>query len=248
MIDLQHITKTFHRGTVNELTALKNVNLKIDSSAFVVIVGSNGSGKSSLLNAIAGNLQVTEGKISVDNNEITHLKEHQRSKWIARIFQNPLMGTAPELTILENFRLASIRTQPKKFTIGTGEKFKKKIQEKISLLDLGLENKVGQLMGTLSGGQRQALTLLMAVMDETKILLMDEPAAALDPKTSGLLMTLADKIIREFHLTALLVTHQLKDALAYGDRLILMQEGMITKDLNQSEKSALQLNEIFNWF
>jgi putative ABC transport system ATP-binding protein len=248
MIELQHIRKIFHRGTANEVSALQDVNLKVDSSSFVVIVGSNGSGKSSLLNAIAGSLQVNEGKISVDNNNITHLKEHQRSKWIARIFQNPLMGTAPELSILENFRLASIRTQSKKFTIGTGEKFKKKIQDRISLLNLGLENKVGQPMGTLSGGQRQALTLLMAVMDETKILLMDEPAAALDPKTSELLMKLAEKIIREFHLTAFLVTHQLKDALTYGDRLILMQEGKITKDLNQSEKSSLQLNDLFNWF
>jgi len=248
MIELRHISKTFNRNTPNEVKALRDVNLKIDSSRFVVIIGSNGSGKSSLLNAIAGSIDVTEGKIVVDDHEITHLEEYQRSKWIARIFQNPLMGTAPGLSILESLRLASVRTQSKKFSIGTNEKFRKKIRDKISLLNLGLENKVDQLMGTLSGGQRQALTLLMAVMDETKVLLMDEPAAALDPKTAELLMNLADKIIREFHLTAFLITHQLKDALAYGDRLILMQEGIVTKDLGQSEKAALQLNDIFNWF
>ncbi len=248
MIELQHISKIFNRNTSNEVNALQDVTLKIDSSQFVVIVGSNGSGKSSLLNAIAGSVRVTTGKILVDGNEITHLKEHQRSKWIARIFQDPLMGTAPELSILENFRLASIRTQAKKFTIGTNEKFKKKVQDKISLLNLGLENKVDQQMGTLSGGQRQALTLLMSVMDETKVLLLDEPAAALDPKTAELLMKLADKIIKEFHLHAFLITHQLKDALAYGDRLLLMQEGMITKDLSQTQKSGLQLNDLFSWF
>ncbi len=248
MIELQHISKTFNRDTGNEVAALKDVQLKIAASQFVVMVGSNGSGKSTLMNSLAGNITVDEGKILIGNNNVTHLKEHERSKWIARIFQNPLMGTAPDLSILENFRLASLRTQSKKFTIGTNEKFRKKTQEKISLLNLGLENKIHQRMGTLSGGQRQALTLLMAVMDETKILLMDEPSAALDPKTSDLLMKLAEKIIREFQLTAIFITHELKDALTYGDRLILMQEGRIAKDLNQSEKSKLQLNELYRWF
>jgi putative ABC transport system ATP-binding protein len=248
MIELQHLGKTFNQGTPNEVKALQDVNLQIDSSEFVVIVGTNGSGKTSLLNAIAGSTPVSEGKILIDQHDITTLKEHERSKWIARIFQNPLMGTAPELSILENFRLASVRTQSKKFTIGTTDKFKMKIRDKISLLNLGLENKTDQLMGTLSGGQRQALTLLMAVMDETKILLMDEPAAALDPKTSELLMTLAQKMIREYQLTAFLVTHELKDALAYGDRLIFMKEGKIFKNINQCEKSKLQPNDVFSWF
>jgi putative ABC transport system ATP-binding protein len=248
VIKLQHISKTFNPGTANFVNALVDVNLEIEPFQFVVMVGSNGSGKTTLLNAIAGSIQINEGKIFVAKNEITRLKEHQRCKWIARIFQDPLMGTAPGLSVLENFRLASIRTQSKKLTIRTHEKFKQNVRERISLLNLGLENKVDQLMGTLSGGQRQALTLLMAAMDDTKILLMDEPAAALDPKTSELLMKLAEKIIREFKLTAFLVTHQLKDALAYGNRLILMREGMITKDLNQSEKSSLQLNDLYNWF
>lgn len=262
MIELQQVSKTYNRNTANEVKALRGISLTIMPGEFVVIVGSNGSGKSSLLNAVAGSIHVDAGKISIDGNEITHLKEYQRSRWIARIFQNPLMGTAPELTILENFRLASLRTRPKKLFIGTNEKFSKKIQEKISLLNLGLENKTDQLMGTLSGGQRQALTLLMAVIPtqlnerpqydtsqkQTNLLLMDEPAAALDPKTSDLLMNLAGKMIREFHLTTLFITHQLKDALAYGDRLILMQEGKIIKDLHKAEKSKLDLNTLYNWF
>ena len=248
MIELQHISKTFNRNSPNEISALKDINLKIDASQFVVVIGSNGSGKSTLLNSIAGNISIDNGRILVDNTEITNKKEYERSKWIARIFQNPLMGTAPELTILENFRLASLRTQSKKMSIGTNENFKKKTKEKISLLNLGLENKIDQPMGTLSGGQRQALTLLMATMDETKILLMDEPSAALDPKTADLLLQLANKIIREFRLTTLFITHQLKDALIYGDRLILMREGTIAKDLDPSQKSKLQLNEVYSWF
>ena len=248
MIELKHISKTFNQGTANELIALKDLSLKIEPSQFVLMIGSNGSGKSTLLNVLAGNVPVNEGKILIDGNDITQLKEHQRSKWIARIFQNPLMGTAPDLSILENFRLAALRTQSKKLITGTTEMFRRQTRDKISLLNLGLENKIDQQMGTLSGGQRQALTLLMAVMDEPKILLMDEPAAALDPKTSGVLMLLAEKIIREFNLTALLVTHQLKDVLSFGNRVIMMHEGSILKDLNKAEKSTLQVNDIYSWF
>jgi putative ABC transport system ATP-binding protein len=158
------------------------------------------------------------------------------------------MGTAPELTIVENFRLASLRTQSKKLSIGMDEKFKRKVRDKICLLNLGLENKLEQPLGTLSGGQRQALTLIMAVMDNVKILLMDEPAAALDPKTSELLMQLAEKIIREFNLTAILITHSMKDAIAYGDRIILMNEGKISKDIGKEEKSSLTLPQLYSWF
>ena len=248
MIELKHISKTFNQGTANELIALNDLSLKIESSQFVLMIGSNGSGKSTLLNVLAGNVPVNEGKILIDGNDITQIKEHQRSKWIARIFQNPLMGTAHDLSILENFRLAALRTQSKKLITGTTEMFRRQTRDKISLLNLGLENKIDQQMGTLSGGQRQALTLLMAVMDEPKILLMDEPASALDPKTSGVLMLLAEKIIREFNLTALLVTHQLKDVLSFGNRVIMMHEGSILKDLNKAEKSTLQVNDIYSWF
>jgi putative ABC transport system ATP-binding protein len=248
MIELRRISKTFNRNTANETKALHDVSILIKEKQFVVVLGSNGSGKSSLLNALAGSIRIDEGSIHIDGTDITRMKDYERSKWIARIFQNPLSGTAPDLSILENFRLASLRTRSKNFSIGTNEKFKKKIQDKIVMLNLGLENKLDQQMGSLSGGQRQALTLLMAVMDDTKILLMDEPAAALDPRTSDLLMKLTQKIVDEFHLTVMFITHQLKDALAYGDRLVLMQNGQIQKDLGQSEKPDLQLKELYSWF
>ena len=248
MIELTHITKTFNRNTAIETKALQDINLHIHSGQFVVIVGPNGSGKSTLLNAIAGSISIDSGKIMIGENDVTGMKDFQRSKWIARIFQNPLLGTAPELSILENFRLASLRTQTKKLIIGTNAKFRKRVRDKISILNLGLENKPDQLMGTLSGGQRQALTLLMAVMDETRILLMDEPAAALDPKTSDLLMKLAEKIVRDFQLTGILITHHLKYALTYGDRLILMQHGQISKDADRNEKEKLNLHDLNAWF
>jgi len=248
MIELRRVSKTFNRGTANEIHALKELNLSIRSSEFVVVVGSNGSGKSSLLNILAGSIRPDSGTLTIDSNDVTRLAEHERSKWISRVFQNPLTGTASDLTILENFRLAALRTQPKKFKIGTGEAFQKKIRDKISLLNLGLENKLQQPMGTLSGGQRQALTLLMATLDDTRVLLMDEPAAALDPKTADLLMNFASQLIRESGLTTVLVTHQLKDALHYGDRMLLMKDGSISKDIPSKEKSRLELSEIYEWF
>ena len=248
MIELRNISKAFNAGSAAEIRALQDINITIHHKEFVVVVGSNGSGKSTLLNIIAGNQKPDSGIILFEKKELNNLREHQRSKWIARIFQNPLMGTAPDLTILENFRLASLRTKSKTLTIGTKKKFRETVRERISILNLNLENKVDQPMGTLSGGQRQALTLIMAVMDDAKILLMDEPAAALDPKTSETLMTLAKKIITDFGLMAILVTHQMKDAIKYGNRIIQMAEGTIKKDLTGDEKMKLQLQDIYSWF
>jgi len=248
MIELRSINKTFNRGTVNETKALEEINLTIPDSEFIIVLGSNGSGKSSLLNALAGTITVDGGKILIDGREITALNDFQRSRWIARIFQNPVMSTASELSILENFRLASLRTKKKGFSIGTSRKFIEQVKEKISVLNLGLENKIDQPMGTLSGGQRQALALLMAVMDEAKILLMDEPAASLDPRTSELVLSLADKIIKEYKLTALCVTHQLKDALLFGTRIIQMQEGKVARDIFGNKKSKLQLSSVYSWY
>jgi putative ABC transport system ATP-binding protein len=248
MINLKEISKTFSPGTANQTTALKNISLKINAREFVVLVGSNGSGKSTLLNVMSGTTSVDHGDIYFDGVKVNHLKEHQRSKWIARVFQDPRAGTASGLSVLDNFRLAALRTQKKKLQIGTNKKFSETVKEKISMLGLGLENKTNQLMGTLSGGQRQALTLVMAVMDEARILLMDEPAAALDPKTADLLMKQADGIIKNFNLTCILITHSMKDAHAYGQRLLLMQDGRITKDLNENEKQSLTINEMYGWF
>jgi len=248
MIELRNISKTFNAGSAAEIKALQDINLSIKEKEFVVVVGSNGSGKSTLLNLIAGSQKPDRGTIAFEGKYVTRLQEHRRSKWIARIFQNPLMGTAPELTVLENFRLASLRTKNKTLSIGTDAKFREVVREKISMLNLNLENKLDQLIGTLSGGQRQALTLMMAVMDDAKILLMDEPAAALDPKTSELLMALAQKVIDEFGLTAILVTHQVKDAARYGNRIIQMAEGGIKKDLTGESKAKLQLQDVYKWF
>ena len=248
MIDLANVTKVFNRGKANEVKAITDLNLHIAEQDYVVIVGANGSGKSTLLNLIAGSTLPGNGEITLNNHTVTRLHDYQRSRWIARVFQNPLSGTAPDLSILDNFRLAALRTQTKGLTIGTSAAFKSKVQEKIALLGMGLENKLEQAMGTLSGGQRQALTLLMSVMDDCKILLLDEPTAALDPRSAGLVMQTADQLISQFKLTAILITHNLKDAHTHGNRLIHMAEGQVVKDFSAERKLNLTQNDLFNWF
>jgi putative ABC transport system ATP-binding protein len=186
--------------------------------------------------------------VIVNDNDITALPEYKRSKWISMVFQNPAHGTAPELSILENFRLASLRAGNKKLSIGINDAFRKKVEEKVASLGMGLEKKLEQPMGSLSGGQRQALTLLMGVMDKTDILLMDEPTAALDPKSSQVVMQLADKINKELGITIVLVTHSMKDALHYGNRLLMFHGGTILRDLNGTDKSQLQLSSLQEWF
>ncbi len=248
MIELKNISKFFSDGAGNEIRALEKTTISIRQKEFVVIVGSNGSGKSTLLNLIAGTYKPTDGEILFDGKNVTDLKDYKRSKWIARIFQNPLHGTAPDLSILDNFRLAALRTKSKTLSVGTNKKFIEEVKSKISLLGLGLENKLFQNMGTLSGGQRQALTLLMAVMDSPEILLMDEPTSALDPRSAQTLMQTADKIISTFNLTAILVTHNLKEAFTYGNRIIQMREGKVDKDFSSEQKKKLTLTEIYEWF
>lgn len=248
MIKLSGIRKTFGKGSPNEIRILDNFNLEVMKGDFIVVVGSNGSGKTTLLNLIAGTVKPDSGSITFEGNDITGLKDFNRSKWIARIFQNPLAGTAPDLTVLENFRLASQRTKPKGLITGTGNKFRALVKEKISVLNLGLENKLEQSMGSLSGGQRQALSLLMAIMDDTKILLLDEPTAALDPKTSLLILELAKKVINEYGLTAIMVTHQISDVIEYGNRVIQMKEGRIIRDIHGKDRKLFTMNEVYEWF
>jgi putative ABC transport system ATP-binding protein len=248
MIEIANISKTFNTGKPNQVNAISNVNLNIKAGEFVVIVGSNGSGKTTLLNLVAGNILPNTGTITIDGNNVTRLPEYKRSKWIARIFQNPLLGTAADLSIVDNFRLAAIRTQYKGLSIGKSESFKKHVKDKIAALGMGLENKIEQPIGTLSGGQRQALTLLMSVMDTCKILLLDEPTAALDPRSAENVMRIADSLIKEYSLTAILVTHNLKDAGNYGSRIIQMVEGEILRDVSTVEKSKLKQNDLFDWF
>jgi putative ABC transport system ATP-binding protein len=248
MIVLKHISKVFNKGKVNEVTALREVNLHIQKGEFVVMLGSNGSGKSTLLNIVAGSEICTSGSVTVNGTDVTHLPDYARSKWMARVFQNPFNGTAPDLSILDNFRLAALRAQSKSLHVGVNAAFKKTVQEKIATLGMGLEHKISQQMGSLSGGQRQALTLLMSVMDNTQILLLDEPTAALDPRSAQVVLALADVLIKQYGLTALFVTHNLKDAHQYGNRLIQMQEGAVLRDIAGPEKQQLQLNTMFEWF
>jgi putative tryptophan/tyrosine transport system ATP-binding protein len=248
MIEVNNLTVTFNRGEPNELTALRNVTLTVPEQQYVIVLGSNGSGKSTLLNCLAGNRTSPAGTIRAEGRDISRLHDYERSAFISRIFQDPLKGTAPELTVLENFRLAALRGSSKTLRMGISKAFSRQVQDKAALLGMGLENRLHQQAGTLSGGQRQALTLLMAVMSTTRILLLDEPAAALDPKSAITLMQNVEKMVKEYKLTALLVTHNLKDAFQYGDRIIQMQEGAVLRDIGPPEKSALSLEKMQGWF
>ncbi|NRF40989.1 ABC transporter ATP-binding protein [Pedobacter foliorum] len=248
MIRIDSLYKTFNKGQPNQVDAINGINLHIAAGDYVIVVGSNGSGKSTLMDLISGSVVPTRGAISFNGKDVSKLADYNRSPWVARVFQNPLSGTAPDLSILDNFRLAALRTKPKGFNVGATNAFKTLVKERIAVLNMGLENKTGQLMGTLSGGQRQALTLLMSVMDDCKILLLDEPSAALDPKSAQVVMQTADHLIKDFKLTAMLVTHNLKDAFTYGNRIIQLSEGAIKYDKSAAEKHALTQEELFNWF
>ncbi|AYL95059.1 ABC transporter ATP-binding protein [Mucilaginibacter celer] len=248
MIAINNVHKVFNRGKANQVNAVNGISIDIADEEFLMIVGSNGSGKTTLLNLIAGTELPGEGTISIDSSDASKLPDYKRSQWIARVFQNPLSGTAPDLSILDNFRLAALRTKPKGLSIGVNDAFKKQVKEKIATLGMGLQDKIEQPMGSLSGGQRQALTLLMSVMDSCKVLLLDEPTAALDPRSAEVVMRTADSLIRDFKLTAVLITHNLKDAFTYGTRIIRMSEGMIINDLSRDQKAALKQNELYEWF
>lgn len=248
MLKLSNIHKTYHPGTAYAVPALQEVNLQLDKGTFCMVIGGNGSGKSSLLNTIAGTIFPDEGDIYINDIKITSLKAYERSQFVARVFQNPHSGTAPNLSVLENFRLAALRTQKKKLKIGLGKSFEETTQSKITDLGLGLENKINQPMGSLSGGQRQALSLLMCTMDDTQLLLLDEPTAALDPKSTELVLQTANLLIQKNHLTAIWVTHHLKTVIDYGNRVILMNQGKIAKDLEGGQKQNLTLPELYSWF
>jgi putative ABC transport system ATP-binding protein len=248
MIDLQNISKTYNKGQANEVKAIKNLNLNIKLQDFVVIVGSNGSGKSTLLDLIAGTIFPDEGSILMDEKNVSTWPDYKRSKMVARVFQNPFSGTATNLSVLDNFRLAALRTQTKTLKIGVNNQFKEKVSQQIAQLGMGLEHKLLQSMGSLSGGQRQALTLLMAVMDDLKILLLDEPTAALDPRSADMILKIANQLAQQYQLTTVLITHNLKDAFQNGNRILQMAEGKIIRDLDYSSKNKLTQNEIFSWF
>lgn len=248
MLLLENISKTFSRSKSDETKALDHLSLRVNKHDFLTIIGANGSGKSTLLNIISGNVVPDSGHIYLEEQRIEKLPDYRRSKWIARVFQDPLLGTAPELSILDNFRLAALRGQSKKLSIGINGAFGKKVQEHLALLNMGLEDKIKQPVGSLSGGQRQALTLLMTVMTDVKLLLLDEPTAALDPRSARQVMAIANQLVETYKLTVLLITHNMQEALSHGNRLVQLANGKVKRDLNAQEKQLLEAQDLFQWF
>ena len=251
MLKLNDIAKTFNPGTVNEKKALDGVTLHLAPGDFVTVVGSNGAGKSTLFHAIAGVFFPDRGSIVLDGEDITFKPEHKRSRELGRLFQDPMKGTAPHMTIEENLALAYLRTAKHQhaYFSRTGKADRTFFREQLAKLDMGLEDRMKQPVGLLSGGQRQALTLLMSTMVPPKILLLDEHTAALDPKTAAKVLELSDRIVAESHLTTMMVTHNMKDAIQHGNRLIMMYDGKIVIDVSGEEKKKLtvpQLLELFN--
>ena len=248
MLDIQGISKTFNPGTVNEKKALSSLSLHLDEGDFVTIVGSNGAGKSTLFNAIAGSFYVDEGSISLAGKDITFMPEHERSRRIGRLFQDPLRGTAPSMTIEENLALAYLRAAHGNPFSRISKKDKEFFAEQLKQLDMGLESRMKNPVGLLSGGQRQALTLLMATMVPPQLLLLDEHTAALDPKTAAKVLALSDKFIAEDKLTAMMITHNMKDAIKYGDRLIMLYDGRVAFDVSGEEKKNLTVEQLLELF
>ena len=249
MLDVKNIYKTFNPGTVNEKTALRGVSLTLNDGDFVTVIGGNGAGKSTMLNAVAGTWTVDAGTISIGGVDVTHLPEHKRAPYIGRVFQDPMLGTAPTMQILENLALAARRGQRRGLRWGVTRAEKEAYQAMLKGLDLGLEDRLTSKVGLLSGGQRQALTLLMASLKKPKLLLLDEHTAALDPKTAAKVLELSDRIVAESRLTTMMVTHNMRDAIQHGNRLIMMYDGKIVIDVSGEEKKKLtvpQLLELFN--
>ncbi len=248
MLDIQNISKTFNAGTVNEKTALNHLSLHLNEGDFVTVIGGNGAGKSTMLNAVAGVWPVDTGKIMIDGTDVTRLSEHQRAKYIGRVFQDPMTGTAATMQIEENLALAARRGKPRTLRVGITKKEREEYRELLKTLDLGLEDRLTAKVGLLSGGQRQALTLLMATMTRPKLLLLDEHTAALDPKTALKVLTLSAKLVAEHNLTTLMITHNMKDAIKYGNRLIMMHEGHIIYDVSGEEKQKLKVADLLAKF
>ena len=248
MLDVRSIYKTFNVGTVNQKTALNGATLHLNDGDFVTVIGGNGAGKSTLLNAIAGVWSVDEGSISIGGVDVTHLPEHKRAKYIGRVFQDPMMGTAATMQIEENLALAARRGQPRGLRIGITKAEREDYRERLKILDLGLEDRLTSKVGLLSGGQRQALTLLMASLQKPKLLLLDEHTAALDPKTAAKVLETTNSIVTRDKLTTLMITHNMKDAIANGNRLVMMHNGRIVIDVSGEEKKNLTVPQLLELF
>jgi putative ABC transport system ATP-binding protein len=248
MIRLSNCCKCFHKGSVNEVCPLNNINLEIGEGDFVSVIGSNGAGKSTLLNAVAGSFFLDSGTIHVSEKDITTWPEHKRAKLISRVFQDPLLGTCPSATIKQNMALAQKRGQRRGLARGVKLKDREIFRERLRVLDLGLEDRLEDKVGLLSGGQRQALTMLMATMIRPEVLLLDEHIAALDPKTAAQILKLTEEIVSEQKLTTLMITHNMKHAIQYGNRLIMLHQGRIICDVSGDEKQSLTVEDLLQKF
>ena len=248
MLELKNIYKTFNAGTVNEKMALRGLNLTLEDGDFVTVIGGNGAGKSTMLNAIAGVWPVDQGQILIGDADVTKLPEYKRAKYLGRVFQDPMTGTAATMEIQENLALALRRGDSRTLKAGITKKEHAKYREMLATLGLGLEDRMTSKVGLLSGGQRQALTLLMATLKKPKLLLLDEHTAALDPKTAAKVLQTTDMIVNRDNLTTLMITHNMKDAIAHGNRLIMMMDGNIILDIRGEEKKKLTVAELLHKF
>lgn len=248
MLQINQISKTFNQGTINENRVLASLDLHLSPGEFVTVIGGNGAGKSTLLNAIAGTWPVDEGQILIDHTDVTGLPEYRRAPFIGRVFQDPRLGTAPDMQIEENLAMARRRGLRRGLCMGIRRQEREEYREKLKILDLGLENRLQDKVGLLSGGQRQALTLLMATLRQPKLLLLDEHTAALDPNTAAKVLEISDQLIRENHLSALMITHNMRDAIRLGSRLIMMHQGKIILDIAGEEKARLTKQELLDRF
>ncbi len=248
MLQIIGIHKTFNAGTINEKRALQGLDLHIKPGEFITVIGGNGAGKSTLMNSVSGAYPVDEGKILIDGVDVTHLPEHKRANFIGRVFQDPMMGTAATMQIEENMALAARRGKIRRLLPGITKKERAHYKEQLATLELGLEERMTTKVGLLSGGQRQALTLLMAVLKKPKLLLLDEHTAALDPKTAAKVLDATQKIVEKNKLTTLMITHNMKDAITYGNRLIMMSDGKIVVDISGEEKKKLTVKQLLDMF
>ena len=249
MLEIKNVYKTFNPGTINEKKALQNLNLTLHDGDFCTVIGGNGAGKSTMLNAVSGVWPVDSGSILIDGVDISGLCEYQRAPFLGRVFQDPMTGTAADMQIVENLALASLRGQKRSmFRWGVPKADTEKYRELLKTLDLGLEDRLTTKVGLLSGGQRQALTLLMATLQKPKLLLLDEHTAALDPKTAAKVLEATQRIVEQNHLTTLMITHNMRDAIAYGNRLIMMYDGHIVVDVSGEQKKHLTVEQLLNLF
>ncbi len=248
MIGLEGLVKYFHRGSVNEVLALAGIDLQLAAGDFVTVIGSNGAGKSTLLNAIAGTFPVDSGRIVVAGEEITNWPEHRRARLIGRVFQNPLLGSCPSATIEQNLALAALRGQTRGLAKGVKGRDRQRFGNELARLGLGLEKRLGDKVGLLSGGQRQALTMLMATLVRPEVLLLDEHIAALDPKTSTQILAITAEIVADGRLTTLMITHNMQHAISYGNRLLMLHQGKVLLDLSGPEKERLTVQDLIEQF